>query len=229
MDRLYWAFGSMLIVAAIIYFSPIGLTKAGKAIIVPSGLLLAFGGLAAIGTFSLLQTFLLLTILILFVSLILDSRLGHLLYTKNIGSNASDSLKEEELPFARETARDEIKQSQTQLVLNNKNPASMIEDLPTPLLESGQEMDEDIELLLNREFIVDTEESLEISVAETDYLAEIEGLLETGMENREDALPLTSDEHFLQSSAVELDELDVIDNEEIELPLLVPSGSKEGK
>lgn len=222
MDRVYWAFGSMLIVILIISLLPIGITNAGKAAIAAIGLLFAFGGLAAVASFSLWQTFLLLTILVLFTAYILDSRLNHLLYKKNTRLNKKGLSMGENLAIADEMNAGKQDQLESLSVLNKKHPTGMQGDIPNPMVENDLEMNEDIALLLNRKRLLKLDEEPETSETGNDNLPGMESMLEIEL-NSERGTGLSVLDGI---PAVDFDETisDWIDELEGEIPVLITSG-----
>lgn len=181
MERLMWALGSMLFVGIILCFLPIGLSKLGKLIVLLIGLVLTLGGIAVTVSFSLWQTLLLLAVLVLFVAYILDNRFRKIIYLES--NRLVDKVlfaEEEEWSLPETSSLEEV--TQVELPTDSFHKSASSEELPTFLFDNPQEMDEDLALLLNPESnLEEAEKSIEF--AESDYLAEIEDLLEARMDD----------------------------------------------
>jgi hypothetical protein len=216
MDKLLWAFGSMLIVLLVVYLLPLGLTKKGKVIIVITSFILALGGIAATTSFSLLLSLLILVVLILFVTYLLDQRLGKMLYSKEetFGEREpEDVFLETQLQTA--ASLEMLQQRKNEASLeplnllkdkNEKNDSADVKkesetDIP---FETG---DEDISFLLNRSISMENETSKkqeEQKHKDVDYLSEIEELLNDNLDHLQTAgqsipsknsAPIAHDEH----------------------------------
>jgi hypothetical protein len=192
MNEFLWAIGSMLIVMAIVYFLPLGLTKKGKVILVMISFLLALGGIAATASFSLLLSVLILVVLVFFVTYLLEQRLGKWLYINNdytsIGEEEHTDLfmnTEQETAASFENVYQRKEEAILEPLHHIKEDIETNDDFESKQM-SGADIpefdtpDEDISFLLNRSISLEKETSnlpTEQKADETDYLAEIESML----------------------------------------------------
>jgi hypothetical protein len=191
MLTIIWAFSSMLVLMLIISFLPIGFTLKAKLFISLVGFVLALGGLAATSSFPLWQTALMLAVLIFISAYFMDRRVGALLY-KGIPAFGDVVLDEVETPLfhnpiAIEKEDNLVNLAEAEIVFptfnikNSITESSLVSSQPEfiPEMEKDKEIvDEDISYLIDR---ISESEFVDLNIESepvTDYLSEIESLLE---------------------------------------------------